>query len=193
MILSGRANTVLPGYLDFRFQASGNMSVGESAAAYITVVAQGTSGGTAFHSTYYQDGRGEGIDTILGGWDQLTVGGGAFSGVYHIRVGLGADGNGNQVGDWVLGYSADLVRAGIINGGDPPTFSFTSVTLPDGRTPEQAGLSLRFDSGIASPNGSGAVATPEPTSVALFGAGLVSLLAVYGRRRQRRAQTFNEP
>ena len=34
-----------------------------------------------------------------------------------------------------------------INGNDPPTFSFDPVRLADGRTPEEAGLSLRFDSG----------------------------------------------
>lgn len=102
------------------------------------------------------------------------------------------DANGNRGGNWYVYYATSLFTRfagmGAINGDDPPTLSFDAVRLPDGRTPEEAGLTLRFASGITSPNEPQTIATPEPTSVTLMGTGLVILLFVRLFRRQSQAE-----
>ena len=62
------------------------------------------------------------------------------------------------------------------------TMAFESVLLPDGRTPEEAGFNLVFESGLLSPNISTNV-VPEPTSMALFGVGLCATGVLYRRKR----------
>jgi hypothetical protein len=68
---------------------------------------------------------------------------------------------------------------------DPLTGQLTSITLPDGNTPESEGYVVTFDSGMASPNISPS-AVPEPSTLTLLGIGVAGL-AGYGWRRRRQS------
>ena len=183
VILSGPSGATLPDFVDLVFHTDGHIAfTGPSGVGMIQVA------GFGFNSTYT---FGSGLDRVdgPGTWDQLQFGGGSFSGVWHDRISLGLpDAFGNRVGNWRVAYSTLLNPAassdslGEVNGGDPPTFSFDAVRLADGRTPEEAGLSLTFESGITSPNSQ---SVPEPSSIVMLASGAIGLLGCGWRRRQR--------
>ncbi len=180
--LRGPAGTVLPDYVDLYFHAGGTITYSSYAGGTIGV--KGTNGYSFYQFGYF----GENLNNS-GFWDSVQYGDGHLDGTWHERVFLGSpDAQGNRTGDWFVGYytQTDTSYGGYrdifatVNGNDPPTFSFDAVRLADGRTPEEAGLSLTFGSGILSPN-----VVPEPSSVVMLGIGTVGLLGSAWLRRKR--------
>jgi hypothetical protein len=108
------------------------------------------------------------------GWDSLTrEPNGTFFGTWHLDIPIlpVADGGGFIPGDpgsvkfevsaeSSSGGPSNFSPGGQANGSDP--VHFLSVTLPDvgNVTPEALGVSVAFDSGIASPN----IVVPEPST-----------------------------
>jgi hypothetical protein len=178
---------ILPDHLDFHYKASGRVALGGAlGSAVIGVDANGFSAQMVFAGGSSLDGpKGSSWDTLTFMSDRT---GGFFRGTYHTPVLLGVNAQGDGVGAWGLAYSVDAkANPGgetVINGGDPPTFSFLSVTLPDGNTPESEGFTLSFQSGIPSPN---LPSVPEPSSFVLACIGAIALLGYGWRRRNQRA------
>ncbi|WP_442481484.1 PEP-CTERM sorting domain-containing protein [Aeoliella sp. SH292] len=71
-----------------------------------------------------------------------------------------------------------LASSGAISIDAPDFFRIDAITFRDGTTPESHGFSLRFQSGLPSPN----LRVPEPSTVVLL---IGSVLATYGIRRYR--------
>ena len=190
VLLTGPINTVDSTYLTFTFQVTASITATSEFGAPVGRITSGAGNsfdGVQFGGSY---SYGPDRDEVQGLWTSVAFGGGNFVGEYQIRVTLGELGTGERYQDWWVGYGAYVTsffpnRAGtvVINGGDPPSFDFTRVTLPDGRTPEEAGFTLAFESGLASPNGVAAV--PEPGSLTLLGAG-ISAAGWFGWRRRKR-------
>ncbi|WP_425397048.1 hypothetical protein [Aeoliella sp.] len=93
-----------------------------------------------------------------------------LEGSFDVGYGIQATLNDFSVPAW-LNKLVWSLKAGFLD-----TLSIESITLPDGRTPEEAGYTLTFESGRPSPN-----VVPEPGAVSLL-AGTV-LLAYVCRNR----------
>jgi hypothetical protein len=167
-----------PAYVDLHFHTEGFIDISGLGAGAIEVHGGSFRSEYTFATLPFTDQISNAAE-----WDTLSFGGGSFGGTWHERV----FSNG---GEWDIGYDTRAEIFGPtgasstnLNGADPPTFSFTAVTLPDGRTPESEGFTVQFESGIASPN---AVAVPEPSSLTLFGVATATFAGYFGRRRRKR-------
>jgi hypothetical protein len=175
--------------LRLSFVATGSMDTNEGPSAVLTQKSVLISGGDSSGSASAQLGE-------FGpqGWDSLVVNGTSYVGTFHADIAIipGFDYVPSVPGSF--GYevtaSADTVvqDGNIVNPfaavSDPA--QFLSITLPDkgNVTPESLGVSLTFDSGIASPN---FAAVPEPATLTLLGLGVASVIGHRWRRRRQKA------
>jgi hypothetical protein len=173
---------------------SGNDLVGGGSSIGVNLAGSSYDASTMTTSAAYVNRTGNGL--VHSGWDYFLNGGGVpFEGRTHIDIpispGMGGPGTG-YLGTGGIYFKVDLGaqtagRAGADSPGgsfyawDP--FLFDSITLPDvgNVTPESLGVSIRFDSGIASPN---LATVPEPTSLVLFGTGALALCCFIRRGRK---------
>jgi hypothetical protein len=193
LILSDNDPRIVGNTVRLTFRTSGTLVA--------DVVLDGMSGGgtssvTMSASGQYRDLSGRarasiglaGVDQsiITSGWDSVAAGPN-FSGTWHVDIPI--DGNlGYQNIPGALYYEVNLTAQVDSQGfyadllAEDPT-RFASITLPDvgNVTPESLGVSITFDSGIASPN---LTAVPEPSSIVMLGIGALGVLG-YGWRRRR--------
>ncbi len=183
--------------LRLNFESTGELryegTIGIVAGSRVDVAARGSNDGFAFtNAEAFADLQARG-QFNFGGWDSFGGTADAFSGTWHIDIPI-------RPGAGYLGitgavYYKVLLRAfvgGQFQGGNGSSLyasdplEFASITLPDvgSVTPESLGVSITFDSGIASPN---VRAVPEPASLIMLGTGALGLLGYSWRRRHRRA------
>ena len=178
----------LPEYLTFTYYVRGSVfAAGDFAWASFFVEAitnQRVFGGDSMSSG--KTASGEVVVESSSEWSTVPGGKGVVFQVPIFPV-LTPDGSIVGVGLWSIEASALIgVGAGTARSNYSHTALFGLVTLPDGRTPEEAGYTLTFDSGLTSPNLL-ATAVPEPASLTLLGIGGTCLSIFRWRRRRATA------
>jgi len=193
LFLSSTDPNLVGGTLRLNFRADLDYSiegVGPGANTVTDVTVVGTNDRNAPMSTAEAHTGYNTVNQTASGWDSLVsvmpVSHGAdLTGAFHLDIPI-VPGKGYvsgvpgsfyyQVGD-VSDVSGQW--SGSMDAADP--FGFDSITLPDvgNVTPESLGVSVSFASGIIPPN-----ATPEPSTLALFGVGIVALTGGYSWRRR---------
>lgn len=78
-------------------------------------------------------------------------------------------------------YSESWSRFGTTSGDFLHTLSLTSITLPSGALPEEAGWTLAFDDGVRSPN----IGVPEPSTAAFLALSLATTLLLTRSRQSK--------
>jgi hypothetical protein len=164
IVITGPSSTIWPDYVDMHFSAAGSVGLiyrdpQNSPLGIIAVFANGS-----FWSEYRVNADGESIINYSGTWDTFSSTGSSFQGTYHVRVPFSDGNTTTRIGDWWFRYDA-YAAAGTsnicsINGGDPPTVSFTLVTMPDGTSLESHDLTFAFASGAST-------TVPEPSGLLL--------------------------
>ncbi|WP_397570919.1 PEP-CTERM sorting domain-containing protein [Schlesneria sp. T3-172] len=162
-----------PQYVNLSYRVTGNISAtGDNAHA--SFVLKATTHTTVQANEWRYSGRVEGggiyTESTSHGWDDNPGENWLTFKMYFYPV-LSPQNELLGVGSYTV-EATTLV--GVLNGTSIADYSHTAVlarvTLPDGRTPEEAGYTLTFESGLTSPNLL-ATAVPEPTSIGLLSVG----------------------
>jgi hypothetical protein len=212
----GHPNTAVVGNtLRFTFHSHGFVTgptVPNGGSGSLSAKANGSNGtDQVFQSGAVATVNGSPLDPsksqfVAGGWDGISPVNGtlgpqygavfSFSGTFHLDVPI-IPGKGYlgipgafyfEINEDANAVPGGFDTGGSSSAGDPTGLQLASVTLPDvgNVTPESLGVSLTFDSGIASPNLS---AVPEPSSLMLSAiGGVVMTVAFCWRRRGQRGR-----
>lgn len=133
-------------------------------------------GTNSFHDGYLSFG-----ESSIGSLEDLFF---PDEGVYIIDLSLSMTLAVDATGQFTVNYalhSESWGRVGLTFGDFASTLEVTALLLPNGQTPESQGWRISFNDGAASPNG--AVAIPEPSSLAMLGIATASLAGWRGWRR----------